>query len=207
MEGTRKSILNQIMAWVVNPPERTDANAYWFYGSPGIGKTSLAHSICERLHDRDHLAGSFFCRRDDPNLSEPRNILPTLISKLAGVFPPFRKIVANRLRNDPNLTPESMKYSLFLDFIRSLPRHPKHAFVYVIDAFDECGNTKSRPLLLKILADVAGLAPWLKIIITSRPEADIQRFFDAPSTRSSHLRYDLAADGDAASALGTFARS
>jgi hypothetical protein len=32
-----------------------------------------------------------------------------------------------------------------------------------------------------------------QIIITSRPEVDIQRFFDAPA-QSSHLRYDLAAD-------------
>jgi Cdc6-like AAA superfamily ATPase len=104
MEGTRQSILNQIMAWVTSPQETNAAprsNTYWFYGSPGIGKTSLAHSICENLHKRKHLAGAFFCRRDDLNLSEPRNILPTLINALAGIFPPFRTIVADRLRNDP----------------------------------------------------------------------------------------------------------
>src|SRR5258708_38631258 len=60
MEGTRTSILDRIMAWVDNPQEGKDENTCWFYGSPGIGKTSLAHSICERLHDRRHLAGAFF---------------------------------------------------------------------------------------------------------------------------------------------------
>src|SRR5258708_529252 len=209
MEGTRKSILDRIMAWVTEPQEGTDAsrrNTYWFYGSPGIGKTSLAHSICKRLHDQKHLAGAFFCRRDDPNLSEVRNILPTLISKLAGIFPPFRTLVADRLRNDPNLTPDSMEYSLFADFIRALPRHPKRALVFVIDAFDECGDTKSRPFLLRILTDAAAHAPWLKIIITSRPEVDIKRVFDAPPI-SSHLRHDLAADEEATSDLGMFALS
>ena len=86
MEGTRQSILSWIMAWVADPQERNDtphSNTYWLYGSPGIGKTSLAHSICATLHDRKHLAGAFFCRRDDPHLSETRNILPTLIYKLA----------------------------------------------------------------------------------------------------------------------------
>src|SRR5258706_9035868 len=100
------------MAWVADPQGKNDrprSNTYWIYGLPGIGKTSLAHSICASLHDRGQLAGAFFCRRDDPNLSEPGNILPTLIHKLARIFPPFRSVVAERLRKDPNLTPESTK--------------------------------------------------------------------------------------------------
>jgi len=209
MEGTRQSILNQVMAWVTNPQETNDAprrNIYWFHGSPGIGKTSLAHSICAILHDKKQLAGSFFCRRDDPDLSQPRNILPTLINKLAGIFPPFRSIVAEHLRYDPNLTPESMKGALFLEFIRSLPRHPKHTLVFVIDALDECGNTKSRPGVLRALTDAAAQAPWLKIVITSRPEVDIHRFFNA-LTRPSYLSYDLATDQEASADLRTFALS
>ena len=208
MEGTRQSILNQVMSWVTGPQEKNDSprgNTYWLYGSPGIGKTSLAHSICASIHDREQLAGAFFCRRDDPNLSKPRNILPTLINKLAGIFPPFRTIVANRLRNDPNLSPESMKGSLFLDFIRDLPRQPKHALVFVIDALDECSDDHSRPALLKVLTDATAHAPWLKIIITSRPEVDIQDFFQALA-QSSYSSCDLAADQEASDDLRTFAR-
>ncbi len=117
MDGTRQSLLNQIMDWVLNKSGQENVlqkNAYWFYGSPGIGKTSLAHSICASLHERSHLAGAFSCRRDDPNLSEPLNILPTFIHKLAKLFPPFRTIVAKHLHDDPNLTLESMEGSLFL---------------------------------------------------------------------------------------------
>ena len=208
MEGTRQSILTQIMAWVTNPQDGHDAprgHTYWLYGSPGIGKTSLAHSICEKLHDQNYLAGAFFCRRDDPNLSEPRNVLPSLISKLAGVFPPFRNIVAEHLRNDPNLTSKSMKYSLFLDFIHDLRRHPKHALVFVIDALDECGDDQSRQIFLRVLADAATHAPWLKIIVTSRPEVDIQNFFKA-LTLSAYMERDLAADEDATSDIRIFAQ-
>src|SRR5882757_10620845 len=173
MDGTRQSLLNQIIDWVPNKSGQENVlqrNAYWFYGSPGIGKTSLAHSICASLHARNHLAGAFFCRRDDPNLSESINILPTFIHKLAVLFPPFRTIVAKHLRDDPNFTPQSMKNSLFLDFIRSLPHSPEHSLVLVIDALDECGDAQSRPRLLKVLTDAARQAPWLKIIVTSRPE-------------------------------------
>ena len=209
MEGTRQSLLNQIIAWATNKSGYKDeSNTYWIYGSPGIGKTALAHSICASFHDREQLAGAFFCRRDDPHLSEARNILPTLIYKLARMFTPFRKIVAKRLRNDPNMTPESMEHSLFLDFICSLPspHHPERTLVLVIDALDECGSTQSRPGILSVLTSAATQAPWLKIIITSRPETDIKHFFDAP-TRSSHLQCDLATDQAAIADLRTFAQN
>ena len=204
MEGTREALLNQIMAWAAN--ESDTSNIYWIYGLPGIGKTSLAHSICEKLHNKRRLAGAFFCQRDDANMSDLRNIFPTLISKLAEVFPPFRSIVADRLRSDPNLTSKSMKDSLFLDFICNLSRCPKHVLVIVIDALDECGDDQNRPALLKVLTEAASLAPWLKIIVTSRPEDEIQHFFDR-LPRSSYSRYDLATDQKARADLQTFAQS
>ena len=209
MEGIRKFRLKEIVDWVADTSQEKDItqrNTYWIYGLPGIGKTSLAHSICASLHDQGQLAAAFFCRRDDPNLSEPRNIVPTLIYKLAGIFPPFRSMVANRLRRDPNLTPESMKESLFLDLFQNLPHGPSNFLVFVIDAFDECGDHRSRPAVLRLLTSAAARVSWLKIIITSRPEADIQRFFDR-LTQSLYLRYDLAADQEANHDLRTFAQS
>jgi len=209
MDGTRKFCLKKIEDWVANKSENNNilqSNTYWIYGSPGIGKTSLSHSICAGLHDQKKLAGAFFCRRDDPNLSEPRNVLLTLIYNLARIFPPFGSIVGNCLRNDPNLTSESMKDSFFLDLLRTLPHGPNHPLVIVIDAFDECGNIRSRPALLRLLTGAAACAPWLKIIVTSRPEADIQQFFDR-LTHSSYLRYDLGTDQEASHDLRTFAQS
>ena len=209
MDSTRQTLLNQITDWVSNKHGQENAlqrNVYWFFSSPGIGKTSLAHSICANLHEQNHLAGAFFCRRDDPNLSEPINVLPTFIYKLAILFPPFRTIVAEHLRRDPNITPDSMEYSLFLGFIRQLPSPPKRTLVFVIDALDECGSKRSRPNILKALTDAAARTPWLRVIITSRPEADIEHFFDGLALLS-HLRYDLSADEEITSDIRTFAQA
>ena len=205
MEGTRKSLLEQIMVWVTNGSEQTGGiNAYWIYGLPGIGKTSLAHSICTSLHDKEQLAGAFFCQRGHRELRKPKNILPTLIHKLAVLFPPFRSVVAEWFRNNPNEALRSISPNLFLSFIRRLPHLPKKTLVFVIDALDECGSTKSRPGVLTALTDAATHAPWLKVIITSREEVDIRQFFDSP-TQVSHLRYDLTADKETTDDLRTFA--
>ena len=206
MEGTHQSLLNQIMDWVANKSGQENvlqSNVYWFYSSPSIRKSSLAHSICARLHKRNYLAGAFFCQRDDPKLSDPMNILLNFIHKLTKMCPPLRSIIAKRLRDNPNLTPESMKGALFLDFIHSIPCDLEHTLVFVIDVLGKCGNSRSRPGILKVLTDAAAQAPWLKIIITSRMEVDIQHFFDT-LTHSSYLQYDLATDQDAGTDLRTF---
>jgi len=204
MEGTRKSILDQIITWVTNGPGQEGVNQstpYWIYGSPGIGKTSLAHSICGAVDGRNQLAGAFFCRKDDTNSNEPRNILPTLIYQLAKSSPPFRSIVTEHLNKKQHTTPQSMQDTLLLDFIRTIPRHSKpDTVVVVIDALDECGNTQSRPDILKVLIEAAARAPWLKIIITSRPEGDINR------SLSTAAKYDLGADQEATADLRTFAQ-
>ena len=206
MAGTREFLLDKLIAWATDGSvQKNGSSICWIYGSPGIGKTSLAHSISARLDDQKQLTGAFFCRRDDPDLKEPRNILPTLINKLAIIFPPFRSAVAKRLRNNPNLTPESMKESLLHDLICSLPRHPVNTLVLVIDALDECGDARSQPGVLKALTNAATQAPWMKIIITSRPEVGIQRFFDAPA-HLSHPRFDLAADQGSSADLRAFAK-
>jgi hypothetical protein len=208
MDSTNISRLKEIVDWAANKSEKKDvfqSNTYWICGLPGMGKTSLVHSICASLHDQGQLAGAFFCRRDYPNLSEPKNILPTLIYNLAGVFPPFRTIVANYFRNNTYLTPESMQDSLFLDLLDNLPKRPTDFLVFVIDALDECGDDRSRLCLLKLLTNATTRASWLKIIITSRPEADIQHFFDR-LTHASYLRYDLGADPEASHDLRTFAQ-
>ena len=162
MGGTRESILNEVTAWVTS--ESGPNNTFWIYGLPGIGKTSLAHSICQTLDERNQLVGAFFCQRDDTSSSEPRHILPTLIYKLARISPSFRRIVTERLHNNQNLTKDSMKDTPFLDFILSLPGKPnEHSLAFVIGALDEFGNSHTRPSVLKALTDAAALAPCVRI--------------------------------------------
>jgi hypothetical protein len=49
--------------------------------------------------------------------------------------------------------------------------HPLSHRAIVIDALDECDDPQS---VSSYLAEIVGLAPWLKVIVTSRPMEDVE---------------------------------
>jgi hypothetical protein len=194
MEGTRIAVLDDAVAWALRrdtlPNGSNAENIYWLYGSPGLGKTSVANSLCERLHRSRNLGGSFFCKRDDPILRQPKRVLPTLISKLAEMWSPYRKLVAQALQDDPQLNPDSAGGEILLKLLKSVQKEPIRTFVLVIDALDECGEPDTRKPLLKSLLEACFQVPWLKVIVTSRPEHDIERFFKKHIVTSRNLVTD-----------------
>jgi hypothetical protein len=201
MDGTREALLNNIVEWALRPSStRPDSqpsvseSVYWLYGIPGVGKTSVAHSLCASLHEKRRLGGSFFCRRDDPNLSNPSYVLPTLICKLAGTWRPFKKVIAERLRDDEHLNRNSAGYTLFSKLIDSLQASPPNTFVLVIDALDECGDSQGRNSILTSLFNACSRVNWLKVIITSRQEQDIESSFKRLEHTCRYLSKDLKED-------------
>ncbi|KAG8819412.1 hypothetical protein FRC19_009795 [Serendipita sp. 401] len=193
MEGTRVSLLDEILDWALLPYANHPAlrNIYWLYGIPGVGKTAVAHSICARLHKHGRLGGSFFCQRDDPKLSDPKNILPTLICKLAETWGGYRRLVAGKLRSDPHLNHSSAGDELLLQLLESLQNHPPYTLVLVIDAFDECGDIQGRNSILSTLFDACSKITWLRIFISSRQEQDIDSFFKRPNCTGRYFSTDL----------------
>jgi len=157
-----------------------------------------------RIHDMSRkkgIAAALFCQRDGPDTSNLRNILPSLVANLTKMFTPF---LTSCCRPSTHTWHQSQWYSLILNLIHSVPPHPKCALVFVIDAFDRCGNSQGCPGILGILTDAAVLAPWLKVIITSQPKVNTQGFFNVHQL--SHSQYDLTTDIDAACDVQVFSQ-
>ncbi|KAG8707572.1 hypothetical protein FRC11_007328, partial [Ceratobasidium sp. 423] len=76
LEGTREAVLNRIITWTRNR-ENTES-FMWISGQAGMGKTSVATSLCKELDKTRALAGSLFCQRDDPNSSDPLQFINNL---------------------------------------------------------------------------------------------------------------------------------
>jgi NACHT domain len=202
MKETRKLILDRVVTWGGTPQDNnTPSNdsaqkIFWLFGSPGLGKTSIANSLCHRLHENRNLGGSFFCRRDDPVLCDPNRVLPTLLYKLAWMWSPYRDLVVHALRADPNLNPDWTGCRLLLEHLYSLQDNPETALVLVIDALDEPGDPRTRAPLLMYLSEICSRVDWIKIVVTSRPEQDINSLFQRLDIAGHDLTKDIQAHQD-----------
>jgi hypothetical protein len=205
-EGTRQDILPKIFNWAsdASSPEKI----LWLYGTPGSGKTSVATSLCDMLHTSKSLAASFFCRRDDPILSKPESLFPTLIYHLASTWGPYQKLVVKALRDDSKLQPKLTK-RLFDDLVaeplRTLDQHPARTVVIVVDALDEYGDIESRNNFLSNILTATSTVSWLKVVITSRHDHDIEEAFTKLGS-DSYLSVDLNTAHNAQSDIRLFAQ-
>jgi hypothetical protein len=185
MEGTRLDILKYINDWAMDLHSEP---LLWLHGLAGSGKSAIASSVCQQLDERgdgqQFLGASFFCKRDDKNLRDPALILPRITTELANAFPVFGKAVAAALSKNPNLGTNTM-IRQFQGLIKNpllqlCCTRPAAPLVIVIDALDESGTAGERRHLISILREMSGLVPWLKIVVTSRPDKDIRNSFAQP---------------------------
>ncbi|QRV93089.1 hypothetical protein RhiJN_21107 [Ceratobasidium sp. AG-Ba] len=186
MSGTRKEILQDVSEWCKRPPtssgSSTHENVLWIYGQAGLGKSSIANSIAEELDSVGWLAASFFCKRDDPDRCNARRILSTIIFGLAERHPVYADAVREVLEHG-SLVYNAPVHTQFNKLVKNIIGSPGFSgcndqLVVVIDALDECNPLDERKTLVELLLQTSELAPWIKIILTSRPYSDIQRIFE-----------------------------
>jgi hypothetical protein len=174
LHGTRVEILNEIEHWA-RSTEPNVPRVFWLNGAAGYGKSTIAHTIAHRFHQRNEL-GSFLCF-DRAYLAECRHekVFSTMARDLAYQNPEVKRSLANaiRERNWPKWTDITQQWENFL--VKPSALLPTdHPILLVIDALDESGDPQSRKGLLPILANRAIELPAnVRILITSRPLDDI----------------------------------
>ncbi|CCO32470.1 hypothetical protein BN14_06530 [Rhizoctonia solani AG-1 IB] len=199
MDGTREVVLSKIMTWTQN--RDTSEKLMWICGQIGMGKTAIATSLCQRLDKTQALAGSFFCQRDDPSLSDPLRMINNLVHDIALRCPAYAEQVAYAIRANRTLCSShlGLRYEGLikgpLEKLKSL--RMRTTLVVVIDGFDECGDHESQQHVLQLVYDMSRLVPWLKVVITARPTGNLQDIFQSLCIDEQilHLQtYDAAPD-------------
>ncbi|KAG8712935.1 hypothetical protein FRC09_019302 [Ceratobasidium sp. 395] len=177
--GTRTALIDDIINWAQDDTARKPI--YWVYGFAGLGKSSIAASLCQRLDEQNMLAASFLCKHDDPNLRDPQRVFNTIVHGLATRYKPYALAVARAIRG--NAQPCSSHIPRrYIELVKKpleslLDTSPTRIYVIVVDALDECEGKETRASLFACLRSMSQLVPWLKLIVTSRPDKDIEAVF------------------------------
>lgn len=180
IDGTREIPLGQIMIW----SEGTSPSAtFWVHGLAGSGKSTIATTVCERLREKKALAGSFFCKRDAHDQRDPKRILSSLSYSLTNHCKPYRDLICAALENETDISASPVTYQLSPLFttpfaaLKNQNDCPRESLIFVVDALDECGDDTSRSQIANCLCQIAVLADWLKVVVTSRPQPLLAQAF------------------------------
>ncbi|KAH9022932.1 hypothetical protein EDB84DRAFT_1564855 [Lactarius hengduanensis] len=181
MPGTRADLIETLTSFAVS--EDASRRLFILSGIAGCGKSSVATSVANTLHLRGCLSGSFFFKRDK-GPRDPVNLLHTIAYSIALRHEPYRKALMDVFKTNTRIEDEAPSIQF-----NALFKNPLDAIVnisststsnslsdqavvaVVIDALDECDDPRS---VSSYLAKIVGLAPWLRVIVTSRPLDDIE---------------------------------
>ncbi|KAJ1569861.1 POC1 centriolar protein A [Nowakowskiella sp. JEL0078] len=180
--GTRDWLITKIKHFVSQDPTST-SRVLWLKGNAGVGKSVIAAKIADLLQSKNQLAASFFAKYDDRTQNNGRLLIGTLAFMLARWNIEFGNTLLTLHKSDPTIVDKPLK-EFFTTAIKSPllaiqnSNIPVVSGVIVVDALDECGAMHERAELLEIFADLClDLPPFIKLVITSRPEPDIVEAF------------------------------
>jgi hypothetical protein len=194
LPNTCVEILDEISSWIMNLND--ECRLCLVAGAAGVGKSAIAHTIAWRFDKIGRLGSSFCFSRSDLGNRTPELVFPTVARDLAGYDLAVKKALGDIIHNQPSLRSTRDLQDQFENLILKSTHHLSVTgpLVIVIDAMDESGDAPSRSRLLSVLMNnVARLPCNFRILITSRAENDILKYFTDPSktlciTNSSSLQ-------------------
>ena len=174
--GTRTAILDEISAWI----NAEDApRVLLLSGAAGTGKSAIAHTIAHQFKSLNRLGSSFCFIRGEAGRG-PEMLFAHVARDLADFDECIRRTLWKIVQGDTALRTTLHIDKQFNNFILKPLKELTLTgpLVIVIDALDESGDIQSRQELLQLLAEkTADLPSNVRMLLTSRPEADVERLF------------------------------
>ncbi|XP_044182631.1 uncharacterized protein LOC114962403 [Acropora millepora] len=175
LQGTRESFFAKVETWLddASSPNRVMVIS----GNAGMGKSVLAAEMCRRMQETGRLSGSHFCHHDKVRHRNPKVMLQSLAFHLSCNLPEYKKALVEQLCRNLGAEINDLEVGdLFeLLFEEPLRRVNERGFIsfVVLDALDESEYQGRNDLLDVIAEHFKKLPPWLRFLVTTRPEINI----------------------------------
>jgi hypothetical protein len=171
-------LLDELVAWA---KEASSPPVLWLSGLAGTGKSTVARSFCERLHE-DTLVASFFISRNSADRKAAKMIINSLIYQLGNRNQQIRSALVAIYRDERDIATRSLRQIIEQLVGKALEAtNQASPAILTIDALDECDaeNGREGGDLIPLLAfAIHRLSGRVKLFITSREEKSISGMFD-----------------------------
>lgn len=154
--------------WLEHRPE---SRVFWIVGGPGIGKSAITAQLC---HRRGDVVASHFCVHGHQDKADSRRVVFSLAYQLAMHLPAYqRKLHALALEEEQTKDAQTLFDNLIVAPLSGVnPSDDRHRLV-VIDAIDEATRDGRNEVADFIARNWSSTPPWLRLVITSRPESEV----------------------------------
>mmetsp|Transcript_7706 Transcript_7706/g.20448 ORF Transcript_7706/g.20448 Transcript_7706/m.20448 type:complete len:1377 (-) Transcript_7706:45-4175(-) len=188
LPGTREWVFEAAMRWRTDPEA---AKLFWLVGGGGTGKSVAAAELLARMLDKQNAAAWHFCKHTEPARSAPAVLLRSLAGMLCATVEGFEDALKKSGGVETDKVDELFE-ALLAKPLRSVeaPRGADDALVLIIDALDELPRDALQPVLSLLATELKTLPPWMKLVVTSRDEAQIKGALSGYTP--SELRVDEA---------------
>ena len=154
----------------------------WVSGAPGVGKSALLQTICEMLSGSySPIGASFFFGRGQGFRELACSLAPTIAYQFTRSSVICRWCIWRLQCNNPGVLHETLE-SQFRKLVTqpaSTRSYVQSPLVVVIDGLDECNSVQDRVTILKLIFEAASTKS-IRFLISSRPEEEIENFFNQP---------------------------
>ena len=172
--GSRAWLVAAVNTFLKDPG---GSKLFWLKADAGMGKSAFAAWVVAMCQGAKCLLAFFLCRFDDMTRSNGRNLIMALAAQIAENLPECREEIELAARNVTDKTTVRNLMTLLVEApLKHVTSKPASNMLLVIDALDELHlqGSQERADMLELLKHlIKALPPFVKVLLTSRPERDI----------------------------------
>jgi tetratricopeptide (TPR) repeat protein len=178
----RKRLEARLRAWLDNPeaPQRL-----WLTAAPGMGKSAVAATL---VHRWGETAAVHFCVAGHQDKADPARAILSIAYQLAMHLDLYRARLASlHLEREVEKDARTLFETLLVGPLAKDFPVPASPWLVILDGLDEATKADGSNALAEVVAAAWGRLPsWLKLLVSSRPETEVQQWLSG--TASVELR-------------------
>lgn len=177
----REWLFSLISEWI----SLNNARLLLITADAGVGKSMLAAQMTTRFH----VHGVHFCSKANIESCQPISWIMSLVHQLSLQFFPYREKLEKTPTPNSSDPPESIFRTLVVNPLRASQQDLiiDQPWVFVIDGLDEAFSVTEHAFIDLLAESAERLPPWLRIIVTSRPDRRIVSRFALDGIIQKHI--------------------